>query len=347
MTKLGILSATPSFEELVWLAGRAEAAGFDSVWAGEYFSRNVITSLTAMTMATKRVAIGSSIAYAFARSPVQLAAAAADIDELCAGRLLLGLGTGTRAQNEQWYGVPFANPGPKLREVIEVARAAWSAKQGGLRYRGRFYELSIPNFVRHHQARDRIPIYLGAVSPYMLRLAGRVADGVLGHPTYTRSYYCETVLAAMRQGAAQAGRNPNGIECVLEVVTVVDRDGGRARRDASRWLTFYYVGKPFHPILDFHGWAQEKAAIVGAFRSMDAERMGRTVSDRMWKEVLALVGTPDEVRDQWREISTMADHVVLLAPAPYGGLGFERYRENCELIFELFGRAGREKEISS
>ena len=337
MTRLGILSVPASIGEIVRVARDAEAAGFDSVWTGEYFSRNAFTTLTAMALATKRIAIGSGIAYAFLRSPVQLAMAAADVDELSDGRMLLGLGTGTRAQNEQWYGVPFANPGPKFEETVQIARALWAHEGGAFRHDGRFYKLSIPNFVRHRQVRDRIPIYTGVVSPYMLRLTGRIADGLLGHVTCTRSYYREVVVPALNSGAQAAGRNPDDIDKMLGVLTIVDRDGKRARREAGAWFTFYYAAKIFHQILDFHGWNEEKSAILNAFRSMNPERMAAAISDRMWGELLALVGTPDEVRAQWQEISRLAANIVLLAPAPYGGLSFERYRENYDMIFDLFG----------
>lgn len=336
MTRLGILSVPPSLGEIRQLAHDAEDAGFDSVWTGEYFSRNAFTTLAAMAMATRHIAIGSGIAYAFLRSPVQLAMAAADVDELSDGRMMLGLGAGTRVQNESWYGVPFASPGPKLEETVSIARSLWAHKRGSFSHEGRFYRLSIPNFVRHRQVRERIPIYLGVTSPYMLRTAGRIADGVLGHVTYTRSYFQKVVLPALGRGAAQAGRGLEDIDTALSVLTVIDHDGVQARRDAAAWLSFYYVSKVFHGILDFHGWNEEKAAIVSAFRAMNPAAMSAAISGRMWGEVLALVGTPEEVRWQWREISKLSRHIVLLAPAPYGGLTFERYRDNYEMILDLF-----------
>ena len=336
MTRLGILSVPPSIGEICQLAHDAEDAGFDSVWTGEYFSRNAFTTLTAMALATRSITVGSGIAYAFLRSPVQLAMGAADVDEVSEGRMALGLGTGTRAQNEKWYGVPFVSPGPKLEETVAIARALWSQKGGAFKHSGRFFDLSIPNFVRHRQVRDRIPIYLGVASPYMLRMAGRIADGVLGHVTYTRSYYRDVVLPAVKRGAREAGRNPEDIDCAVSVLTVIDRDGARARRDAAAWMTFYYVGKVFHPILDSHGWGEEKAAILNAFRTMNPDAMSAAISDRMWGEVLTLVGTPDEVRKQWREIASLSGNVILLAPAPYGGLSFDRYAENYEQILDVF-----------
>lgn len=338
MTKVGILSVPPSLDEVVRLARDAEAAGFDSVWTGEYFSRNAFTTLAAVAVATRAITIGSSIAYAFLRSPVQLAMAAADVDELSGGRLVLGLATGTRGQNEQWYGAPFEHPGPRLRETVEISRALWGHRGGPFRHQGRFFSLSIPNFVRHRQARERIPIYLGAANPYTLSLVGEVADGLLGHPTYTRRYYREVILPSLERGLVRAAKRPDAVERLLTVVTVVDRDRERARRDAAMWLTFYYAAKVFHRVFDLHGWEEEKNDVVESFRSLDPERMAGAISDRMWEEVLTLCGTPDDVRRSWKEVAALADHVLLLAPAPYGGVSFERYRENTEWILEVFGR---------
>ncbi len=336
--KIGILSGPPSLEDVRWLAVRAEAAGFDSVWAGEYFSRNVFTNLAAMALSTRRIMIGSAICYAFIRSPTQLAMASADVDEISGGRLLLGLGPGTRAQNEDWYGVPFEHPGPKLKEVVAIARGLWGHTGGPFRFEGRFHKLSIPNFVRHNQARPQVPVYVGATNPYMLGVVGQIGDGLLGHPSYTRGYYREVVLPALQEGIRKAGRQPGDVQRALLVVTVVDRDEERARREAARWLSFYLVARPFHSILDHHGWQEEKAAIVDAFRPPDQAKLTAAISERMWREVLALVGTPDQVRRQWQELSPLADHVILLAPAPYGGLDFPDYRKNYELILETFGR---------
>ena len=338
MTKLGILTFPPSLREMVQLARDADDAGFDSVWTGEYFCRNAFTTLSAMALATRRIAIGSAIAYAFVRSPVQLAMAAADVDELSDGRLLLGLGAGTRMQNEQWFGVPFGAPSAKVGEILPIARGLWSHKEGAFSYQGRYYQLSIPNFARVSQARDKIPVYLGAVGPRMLKLAGASADGFIGHPTYTRSYYRKAVLPLVEQEMRQAGRRTGEVERALTIVTIINRDSATARYEAAKRLTFYYVARPFHAILDFHGWEQEKQAILAAWRSVDPQRAADAISARMRDEVLVLAGNPDEVRRQWKELDGLADHVLLLAPAPYDGLGFDAYAENYQAILELFGR---------
>src|SRR5687767_9849294 len=99
-----LICTTGTIAEAVTLSQEAEAAGFDAIWATEFNNHDVYTWMTAMGLATSRIGIGSGIAYAFARPPVLVAAAAADVDEVTGGRVLLGLGTGTQRMNESWYG---------------------------------------------------------------------------------------------------------------------------------------------------------------------------------------------------------------------------------------------------
>ncbi len=85
-------------------ARRAESAGFASVWTTEFYDRSATVSLAAMAAATDRLTLGSAIMYAVGRSPLVLAVEAADLDELSGGRLVLGLGTGTKRMQADWHG---------------------------------------------------------------------------------------------------------------------------------------------------------------------------------------------------------------------------------------------------
>ena len=136
--RYGLVLMAPSIADLVDVARRADAAGFHSVWTTEFFNHHGFVRMTAVAAATARVRVGSAIAYAFMRTPLLAASAAMDIDELSGGRVILGLGSGTRSMNEKWYSVPFDKPpAPRMREVVELVRAAVAAqKGGGLRFDG-------------------------------------------------------------------------------------------------------------------------------------------------------------------------------------------------------------------
>jgi alkanesulfonate monooxygenase SsuD/methylene tetrahydromethanopterin reductase-like flavin-dependent oxidoreductase (luciferase family) len=118
----GLILTGASTRAIVELARRAEAAGFDSAFSVEFFNQHGYVVLGAIAGATSRIRIGSGIANAFTRSPVLHATAAMDIDELSGGRMVLGLGSGTRRMNEQWYGVPYSRPAARMKELVRLLR---------------------------------------------------------------------------------------------------------------------------------------------------------------------------------------------------------------------------------
>ncbi len=135
---LGLLLELPTQRENVELARRAEAAGFDSVWAPEFHNHSGPIALAGAALETDSVELGTAIAWAFGRSPLLTAVTALDLDELSGGRFVLGLGTGTRRMRTDWLGADGDRPAQRLRETVEAIRAVWAAvggRRGGVRGR--------------------------------------------------------------------------------------------------------------------------------------------------------------------------------------------------------------------
>jgi len=193
--KYGLILTRSDIKGQIAAAVRAEAAGFESVWTIEFFNANGLVRLGAIATATQRVKLGSGIAYAFMRSPMLAASAALDIDEISGGRMILGLGSGTKTMNENWYSMPFNDPpAPRIKDAIGLIRAAFAAQGGGgLSYDGAYYKVKIPQYSRPGAARPDIPIAIAAVNRGMIKAAASVANGLVGHPIYTRKYITETV----------------------------------------------------------------------------------------------------------------------------------------------------------
>ncbi len=191
--RYGLILTAPNIADQISAAQTAEAHGFHSVWTLEFFHQHGFVRLGAVAAATERVKVGTAIAYAFMRTPLLAASAAMDVDEISRGRVILGLGSGTRSMNVKWYSMPFDDPpAPRMREAIGLIRAAFDAqKGGGLRYTGQYYDVNIPMYARPGAARESIPIYLAAVNKHMIRAAAATADGLIGHPIYTRKFIRE------------------------------------------------------------------------------------------------------------------------------------------------------------
>ena len=334
MRKSLVLVLDP-IQDLVEYARKAEEAGFDTVWLTDFHNRSAFVRMAATGQATERIGIGSGIAYAFGRSPVYTASAVADIDEITNGRTVLGLGTGTKRMQESWYSFKFESPAPKAVEVIQILRALWSAPQGRpFKHEGRFFNIAIDLYLRPGLVRSDIPIYLAGVNRHMLRAAGKVADGLVGHPLYSRRYLAEAVRPAVEEGLNAGKRDRDSFDLAGYVITSISDDPEQAREEARRQIGFYATTRTYDAILDLHGWDTEKKGIRDAFRSMDFAGMTAAVSDDMLDQI-AITGTPAQVEKQLAGYQGLLDHVLLYPPSV--GVSPDRVKENYKLMMDVFG----------
>ncbi len=336
MQRKAIALFTPTLSDMLEIATLADEAGFDSVWNGEFFNRNGLVTLAAVATCTKRAKIATGIAYAYMRNPVLNAAGAMDIDELSNGRMILGLGSGTRSMNEMWYGEPFEpRSAVKMKECVALIRKIWAAhKGGGMRFEGDFYRLNIPAYSRPNIVRDRIPLYLAGVQKGMVRTTGEVADGLVGHPLYSRRYLAEFIQPQLDIGAKRAGRTREDIDVTTLLITAISHNRDQAIQEAKNQIAFYASVKSYESILNLHGWEQQKLAIWEHFKTFNLSKMAAAVTDDMVEQI-AIAGTPDECREQIDKWKDVVDLPILYTPT--AGVKADRVRENHRLIVETFG----------
>lgn len=325
--KYGLILTAPTIGGQIDIARRADSAGFESVWTTEFFNQHGLVRLAAIATATSRVKLGTAIAYAFMRTPMLAASAAMDIDEISGGRMILGLGTGTRSMNERWYSMPFDGPPAKRAEdAIGLINAAFDAQGGGgLNYDGPYYQVSIPQYSRGGAVRPRVPVYLAAVNKGMIRAAARSASGLVGHPIFTRKYMTEVVQPLLE-----------GSDCELVpyIITSIADDTETARNEARGQIAFYYTTRLYHSVLEPHGWGAIGEEIAQAFRKGDFAAMAAAVPDEM-VDAIALAGTPAEVKEKIGQWKGIADHGLFYSPTV--GMSRGRILENMDAIIDTFG----------
>ena len=337
MTRRSLVLIQDAITDLVAEAQAAERAGFEAVWLTDFYNRDAFVRMAMVAQATQRIGIASGIAYAFGRSPVLTAAAAADVDEVSGGRVMLGLGTGTKRMQESWYGLTFEAPAPKAAEVVRLLRALWSAPGGRpFRFDGRFYKIAIDIFGRPGRVRGRIPVYLAGVNRVMVRTAGEVADGLVGHPLYSRRYLAEVVRPAIGDGIRRGERERASFDLAGYVITSIADDPAVARDEARRQIGFYATALTYQAIMELQGWGAQADAIRAAFRKFDVPAMNAAVTDEM-VDAIAVAGTPEQCREQLARYDGLLDHTLLYPPT--FGVKPERVRENYRLIRETFGPA--------
>ena len=321
------------------LAERAreiESAGFESVWVAET-ARSAFVQAAVACAATSRITVGTDIAVAFPRSPTLTAMSARDLAELSGGRFVLGLGTQVKRVNEQRFGVPFEHPAPKIAEAVEVVREILATFDGApIDHRGRFYTIPMPPFPGAGPAPAPVPIYLAAVNELMAEAAGRVADGVLGHPMTSSRWVREVLRPAVERGAASVGRDPRGVNVSTGVILQISDDVEEARREAALQLGFYATTRTYRPVLVLHGFEDRLEQLRNAFVQQDHAAMVDVALPMV--DTLAIAGTAAQCRERIVEYEGVADRVIL--GGAWVGPAESRLAANHRAIVETFGGVG-------
>lgn len=316
--KLGLTlpSINQPFAYLPELARLADEAGFDSVWNYEVH-RNPLLINAVCAGATKNVALGTGLAAAAGRSPLEMANAAADVDELSNGRAIVGMSVGAFGFADALHGADVSRPLPKMREYIQCMRAGWKYLQTGeeLEVDGEFFKFKSPAinpWGLREMARSQVPIYLGALKPLMMKLAGSTADGAVGYLMSAR-YASEVWVPGIDAGAEKVGRSPAAVDKVLEVLTSVNEDREEALRLARINVGLYVAHPISDPMIEFEGLEEDRAAVVQALMADGPAALARVTSDALLK-AFAIAGTPDEAREQLSEFQKAVPHVALHIP---------------------------------
>jgi probable F420-dependent oxidoreductase len=328
---IGIESQGTSVRAMGEIAAAADRAGLDAAWAPELYNRSATVTLGEMAARTSRCTIGSAIAYGVGRSPLTLAAEARDLDEVSDGRLVLGLGNGTRRMIADWHGLDPDAPALRMEELVPLVRRLWRMHEEPVHHDGRFYRVHLaPTGDLLAPLRERIPIYTAGVNPRMVEVAGRVADGLLGHTLFTVGYLEDVVLPAVARGAAHTGRDPAEVRIASLVIAVADDDDpDRARREAAAQIGFYASAKSYARLLEIGGFGAEGEACRAAFASGDLAAMVAAVPERM-VDAMALAGTAEDVRGALRRYDGLLDHVILYSQS--FSLSAERAAANASAL---------------
>ena len=276
-------------------AARAEQAGYDGVWATEITHDPFLTAALAAT-ATGTVDVGTAVAIAFARNPMTVAVQATDLQQLSAGRFVLGLGTQVRAHITRRFGMPWSHPATRLHEFVRAVRAIWAAWRGQpLDFEGEFYRhtLLTPFFTPDPGPYPDPPILVAAVGERMCRVAGQVADGMLCHSLTSPGYLGQVMLPAARAGRGDAGAAGPFTVGVAPLVGV-GRDEAElatAVRAVRRQLAFYAATPSYRPVLEFHGRAGVADRLSAAAREQRWPDLTGVIDDELLT-AFAVVGEP-------------------------------------------------------
>jgi 5,10-methylenetetrahydromethanopterin reductase len=313
---IGILGTQP-VPTIVRQAQLAESLGYDTVWITDshLVCRELWVTLAACALATKTIKLGPGVTVPHTRHWSVAASAIATLEEMAPGRVVLGIGTGGSSAETMGVSVQRAARIATLETMTTSIRRLLTANSAPL-------ENGVESRLAWLGEPRRIPLYVAGSGPRMLEAAGRLGDGAIMY-TGTDPAILRAGLACVAQGAAQAGRRAADVQVVLWTPTAVDPDRALAR-DHVRGRVASAMRHPLPVTLS----PEDQAAVRRLRDAYDsyqhataASRHRELVPDR-FVDMIALAGTPDEVREQVRRVMTVPEiaRIIILPQNP--GQGF-------------------------
>jgi alkanesulfonate monooxygenase SsuD/methylene tetrahydromethanopterin reductase-like flavin-dependent oxidoreductase (luciferase family) len=268
---------------------RADELGFDSVYVTHIAGRDSLTVLAAYASVSERIRLGTGVLPIFSRTPVATAQSAATVDELSGGRLVLGLGVSHQVTVENWFDSRIDKPVTQMREYAGIVRAIMRGEEPP---EGRFFNTRF-RFMGF-EPRPELPIYIAALSPNMLRLAGEIGDGVLlwlCSPAYIR----DVVIPEVARGRERAGKALDGFDVVAAVPAALTDDRETVHATMRQELVTYFSLPFYRAMLERSGFGDEIAAFDAGMQAGDPERAKAGLSEAMLEQLTG-IGSAEEVR---------------------------------------------------
>jgi 5,10-methylenetetrahydromethanopterin reductase len=279
-----------AFAELATLVDHSD---FRSLWIQEDDTTSVFVLAATILQATKRLVVGTGITSPFRRHPQTLAVDAATLNELSSNRFILGLGAAERLiRTFRIAGTPIEG----MRDAFAILRGIYGSDN--FTYEGRVFAVATP----HRRLAPKPRIYMGALGPRMLNLAGELADGViLSRRTAFSAKYVKRAIERVTRRAREVERDPSRIDSVGFFETILAKDGDEARQFAKKILGTYTIPGTPQNVLDLEGISEADIEKVKTnYLEGDLDAATSNVTDDL-VDKFALAGTPDECLEKLRK----------------------------------------------
>jgi probable F420-dependent oxidoreductase len=294
--------------ECIQLAQRAENAGYDSIWIPEVVGADAFVLMTAMAGVTTHLRLGTGIVPILTRTPSLLAMTAASVAQLAPGRVHVGLGISTPTIIQNWHGIPYDRPLARLRAYVTILRKALAGERVTLEDGG----YALHNFRLGLPAPPQpIPIYIAALNPRMLQLAGELADGVILN--WLPEEQIPWALGHLQTGVTKAGRTLADLDIACLVRVCVTDEASAARQWLRRELTGYATVEAYRRYFQQIGFRAEVEAINAKWRVGDRSGAMAEVSERM-TDRLAVFGTAAQCRARLGQFAKVGITLPIVFP---------------------------------
>lgn len=266
-------------EKIVKLVKLAEDVGFEYAWITDHYNnKNVYETLALIAAGTENIKLGPGVTNPYVRSPAITASAIATLDEISNGRATLGMGPGDKATFDA-LGIEWTKPVSTIKESIEMISILLSL--GKL--------ASGAGLMGVKPVQEKIPIYMGAQGPMMLKTAGEISDGALINASNPKDF--EAAVPLIKEGAEEAGKSLSDVDVAAYTCCSIDDDKEKALGAAKIVVAFIAAGSP-PPVFQRHGLDPDTGAKFGELLAKGdfGGAIGAVTPELM--DAFSVVGTP-------------------------------------------------------
>src|SRR3954452_19465225 len=311
------------------LARAADKLGYHVCCVAEAYGSDAPTVLAWVAAQTERIDIGAAVMQIPARTPAMTAMTAATLDTLSGGRFRLGLGVSGPQVSEGWHGVRFDKPLGRTREYVDIVRKA--LRRETLRYDGEHFTLPLPDGPGKaikmiiHPVREYMPIYLAAIGPKNLELAGEKCDGWLA--IFYDPEFAQEQIASVRAGMAKAGRSDAPFD-IVPTAPVVIGDDVETCADPVRGYAALYIGGMGSREQNFYNRLAVRMGYEGEAKEIQDLYLDRKYDEAAAKvpfdfiDRTALIGSVDRMAEKMQRLA--AAGVTTLNVSGYGATQEQR-----------------------
>ncbi len=309
-----------NWQKVETAAKAAEDSGYDLLLSAE-IANDPFAPLVVAALHTSRITLGTNIAVAFPRSPMVVANTAWDLHANTGGRFFLGLGSQVKGHNERRFSVPWTLPVPRMREYVQALRAIWRCweKKEPLAFEGEHYRFSLmtPEFSPEPTGLPPVPVAVAAVRPPMIRMAGRICDGVKLHGFATRKYLERIALPALNEGMKKAGtkRENFHISGGGFIATGATEEEVAQQIEMIRYrVAFYGATRTYHAVLEPHGWQDLGMKLHEMSKKGQWEEMAKQVPDEVVHAFAAVAPYKDLKGAIEQRFGGLTDSLIMAFP---------------------------------
>ena len=291
------LEAGPAFKLV-------EDAGYDGAYTFEG-AHDPFLPLVSAASETNKIELITSIAVAFARNPMTLANIGYDLNLVSEGRFLLGLGSQIKPHITKRFSMPWSQPAARMKDMVQAIKAIWDCWQNGTRLN---YPHGLPK------------IYVAAVGPLMTKAVAESADGLLGHPFSSPTYYDQVTLPIIKKGLETAGKTRDQFDLSISVMTGIGatEESHKKAVQACREQVAFYASTPnYVAVLETHGYGDLSKELNQLSKKGKWQEMGEAIDDEVLKTFAVVEETPEALA---HEIKTRYGSIgQRIAPVLYTG----------------------------